>query len=161
MPALANPKHEAFAQAVVQGMNNAQAYEAAGYTSKGAAASVGANRLLKDNKIVERIAELRSRQDTSFNVVLTKTWVIEETIQLMREARIGKAYGPAAKCLELLAREVNAFVEKKEIGAPGEFADLRDDELIAIVRSAVPSRSGEGRASRKGTGHTPDSETLQ
>lgn len=162
MPALKNNRHELFAQAIVRGDAARKAYRdnCSPNVSDTVADSAG-SRLLNSVKVSARVAELRDRSETAEATVLTKTWVIEQTIALKRKAEAAGAYAPAVRCVELLGREVNAFIEKKEIGAPGEFADLKDDELVAIVRGAITSRAGEGRASRKGTGHTPDSETLQ
>ena len=62
MPALRNPKHEAFAQAYVRGEtagNGGRSYLAAGYTCGPAWARMRAWELLKDPGVMRRIAELQ------------------------------------------------------------------------------------------------------
>lgn len=54
MPALKNPKHEAFAQALAKGIRGTEAYVSAGYKASPAAAT----RLSKQVKVVERVKEL-------------------------------------------------------------------------------------------------------
>ena len=41
----------------------------------------------------------------------------------------------ANRALELLGREVNLFTEKKEVGKPGEFDHISDDELTAFIEA--------------------------
>jgi hypothetical protein len=41
----------------------------------------------------------------------------------------------ANRALELLGREVNLFTEKKEVGKPGEFDHLSDEELMKLIES--------------------------
>src|SRR6516162_3333928 len=71
MPALANPRHEAFAQALFAGLvqpnlysTHGAAYAAVGYTSNGVGkaggtAEANASRLLKKAKIFDRVQELQ------------------------------------------------------------------------------------------------------
>ena len=39
----------------------------------------------------------------------------------------------ANRALELLGREVNLFTEKKEVGKPGDFDHMSDEELIQFI----------------------------
>ena len=41
----------------------------------------------------------------------------------------------ANRVLELLGREVNLFTEKKEVGKPGEFDHISDDELTEFIEA--------------------------
>lgn len=79
MPALKNPKHEAFAQAVAEGQSGTAAYRAeiADSGTKTEACMTAASRLLADDKVSSRVAELR----TSFREVLEKKLgVRQETV---------------------------------------------------------------------------------
>lgn len=146
---LKNQKHELFAQAIARGETGRQAYYSAGFTASPGAADVGASRLLKTDKVAARVLELRSRQGTAEKTILTKAWVIEQTIELQRKAVTAGAYGPAAKCMELLAREVNAFIQKSEVGAPGDFGDLTDEELLERINDIAGEVGGSRPASRR------------
>lgn len=161
MAMLKNQKHELFAQAIARGESGRSAYLASGYNVTETAADACASRLLSSAKVSSRVAELRQRMETVEKTVLTKAWVIEETISLQRAAKAAGAYGPAAKCLELLAREVLAFVERKEVGAPGEFSTLSEDELVAIIREVQPGQLGKSGASGKRIRPPRSKETLQ
>ena len=57
MPALANPRHELFAQAVASGKSASEAYRQSGATGKNA--DVHAARLMVNDGIRKRVAELR------------------------------------------------------------------------------------------------------
>lgn len=57
MPALKNPKHEAFAQGRAKGLSQDEAYVAAGYASN----EGNAGRLNRNEQVVARIAELLER----------------------------------------------------------------------------------------------------
>ena len=60
MPALANPRHELFAQAVASGKSASEAYRQSGATGKNA--DVQAAKLMVNNSICERVAELKEAQ---------------------------------------------------------------------------------------------------
>lgn len=58
MPVLTNPRHEQFAQGLLQGLSATRAYVAAGFSEKGAGQS--AARLLKNADICSRLIEIRA-----------------------------------------------------------------------------------------------------
>src|SRR5215467_5476466 len=41
----------------------------------------------------------------------------------------------ANRALELLGRELNLFTEKKEVGKPGDFDHMADEELTAFIEA--------------------------
>lgn len=63
MPTLSNPKWEAFARAVVQGRPASHAYARA-YKVSGNAAEVNGCKLLRNTKVANRVAELKSKAAT-------------------------------------------------------------------------------------------------
>jgi phage terminase small subunit len=153
---LDNAKHEHFCQLIANGESATQAYVLAGYSEKGAGPS--AARLLKNAPVCERIAYLRAlkeqqhaevRQAVIEKAGLTKEWIIA---QLMENVAMAKAAEPvrdsegnetgeykqnlpaANKALELLGTEIGMFIKKAEVGKPGEFAELTDDELDRQAR---------------------------
>jgi hypothetical protein len=60
MPILANPRHELFCQAIASGRAAIEAYKVAGY--KESSAKANATRLMENDGISSRIAELRAQQ---------------------------------------------------------------------------------------------------
>lgn len=158
MAILKNPRHELFAQAIVQGKTGRAAYREGGHPNcQDNTADVNASKLLRNAKVSARIAELQDRQDASKRTVLTKAWVIEQTIALAKDARAAGAYGPAAKCLELLGREVYAFVERSEVGNPGAFDELSDADL----RRNIARELGASRKNGSGIVESEGSESVQ
>ena len=155
MPILANSQHEKFAQEIVKGAGHGEAYINAGYKAKNVAvASAAATRLLKQDKIQARITELKHRAEASVieRTVLSRAWVIEKLIENVERAmqmrpvkdKDGKETGEftyngnvANRALELLGKEQGMFVDRKEIGNPGDFASASDDELNEIIAAEM------------------------
>ena len=63
MPLLSNPRRERFAQHVAEAGNGAAAYRLT-YGAHGASAEAAASRLLRNDKVRERVAELQSAAAT-------------------------------------------------------------------------------------------------
>jgi phage terminase small subunit len=145
-------RYELFAQAMAQGQSVEKAYTAAGYRPSRAAGHV----LRKKIEIQQRVAFLFSERSRVINqstveaieqTALTKKWVIENLRENALKC-LGKLPikvtqtegmpaieefdwqpGPANRALELLGRELNMFIERHEVGEPGEFARMSDAEL--------------------------------
>lgn len=146
MPVLKNAKHELFAQGIAKGLAASQAYKSAGYTASGNAADACASRLLTDAKVQARVADLQSRVVT--DILLTREWVIEQLIDNVRQAKGGdKLDGPTAnKALELLGKELGMFIERKEVGKPGEFDNMtveqKRERVFGIAKQLGLDRIG-------------------
>jgi hypothetical protein len=127
MPALANPRHEAFAQAILAGLlnsdrqsySNGRAYRRAGYLAKdagksGGSAEAAASRLLKKVKpIMDRVRELQT--ELARDTKETREKCVQELNDLKRDAHAEKAYGAAvsavmgkAKILNFISDQVDA-----------------------------------------------------
>src|SRR5262245_66467539 len=107
MPVLQNPRHEAFAQAIFNGIvgakgvasSQAEAYRRAGYhVTNGNSAKACASRLLTfANGIGERIQELQAQAAEQTKETADK--VIQELNELKREAKANKAYAAAVSAV--------------------------------------------------------------
>jgi hypothetical protein len=107
MPALRNPRHEAFAQAIFSGIvgakggahSQAEAYRRAGYhVTNGNSARACASRLLMfANGIGERIKELQAI--AAEHAVESADKCVQELNELRREARADKAYAAAVSAI--------------------------------------------------------------
>lgn len=84
MPALSNPKHERFAQALAKGRTQAEAYAEAGY----APSEPNASRLRSNDKVQARIAELQERA-----AVRTEITVASITERLLKLADVAEQTG--------------------------------------------------------------------
>jgi phage terminase small subunit len=146
---LKNARHEAFAQAVARGVPASHAYIEAGYKANDG----NACRLTGNKRIVARVAGLKAliknmRNLSNHRVVLNEAWVVEQLIGVVIDA---KAKDPADsaganKALHLLGLELGMFVERKEIGKPGELDGLtietKRQRLFSIVAQIGAGRFG-------------------
>jgi hypothetical protein len=125
MPALANPRWERFAQAIVEGLANGdrkpysqgRAYIAAGYTAKdqgkrGGSAECAASRLLNRVKpILERVRELQAI--AARNAAETAEKMARELNEIQYEARADKAHAAAVSAVLGKARILNIIPEDR------------------------------------------------
>jgi hypothetical protein len=115
MPVLRNPRHEAFAQAIFNGIvgakggatSQAEAYRRAGYqVTNGNSARACASRLLTfANGIGERIEELQAEAAERAQESADKC--VRELNELRRDAHSDKAYGPAVAAVMGKAKILN------------------------------------------------------
>src|SRR5215510_5694907 len=120
MPALSNPRHEAFAQAIFSGIINGkggahsqtEAYRRAGYhVTNGNGAKACASRLLTfANGIAERIKELQAI--AAENAQETADKCVQELNQLRKDAHSDKAYGAAVAAVMGKAKILNLIVDQ-------------------------------------------------
>jgi hypothetical protein len=120
MPALSNPRHEAFAQAIFSGIINgkggahsqAEAYRRAGYhVTNGNSAKACASRLLTfANGIAERIKELQAI--AAENAQESADKCVQELNQLRRDAHSDKAYGAAVAAVMGKVKILNLIVDQ-------------------------------------------------
>lgn len=176
MPVLKDTRHERFAQNLAKGMTADEAYVSAGYKrNRGNAA-----RLKASESIQKRVAELTIR--ASEKATLSKAWIIERLMQNVDQAlgrvptkirKVDKDTGlsvdveiididrtAANKALELLGKtiEIGMFVERKEMGGPGDFTAKTSDELrdilardMAALGLRLTSAEDQGRSRKAGS----------
>jgi hypothetical protein len=157
MPALSNPRQERFAQLLARGKNASEAYELAGYKPNGGNASELKNSERVSNRVAELLAEKerihqRATERAIERTALSREWVLErlvENAERAMQARAvldgnGKEVGEyeyqgsvANRALELLGKELGMFIDRKEVGDPGEFAAMDDADLEAVIQEAA------------------------
>jgi phage terminase small subunit len=158
MPVLKNPKHERFSQELANGKSAAEAYVAAGYKPNAGNPS----KLKSDERISHRISEILSERDrmhagatekAAERLSIDREWVLARLVENANRAmqaepvKVGgektgeyKYDGSVAnRALELLGKELGMFIDRKEQGAPGEFAGLDNPEQL---REAIAQRLG-------------------
>jgi hypothetical protein len=162
MGILSNPKHETVAQSLAKGMGICEAYVAGGFKRSPVSASKFCAkpeikvRVAEIRELRERLAlehEVATSADVARKLGITKTKIIEALWQnaqrclngvpLLDEA--GKPTGKfavkpdaagASRALQLIGMECfTMFVERHEVGNPGDFARLTDEELSARVEA--------------------------
>ena len=120
MPALKNPRHEAFAQAIFSGITNAkggahsqaEAYRRAGYhVTNGNSAKACASRLLTfANGIAERIKELQAI--AAEQAVESADKCVQELNQLRKDAHADKSYAAAVSAVMGKAKILNLSLDR-------------------------------------------------
>jgi phage terminase small subunit len=155
MTALTNPKHERFAQELAKGKTAEEAYQVAGFKPNRGNATT----LKHKQSILIRVSELLAERevvhaqataDAIKSTALTKEWVIEtlkENVARAMQAKPaktdddGEAVGEyqyqgsvANRALELLGKELGMFIERKEVGRPGDFENMNADQLREYIR---------------------------
>jgi hypothetical protein len=136
MPALQNPRHERYAQLIVEGLANGQpkpystshAYIAAGYTAKDAgkpgSAQAASSRLLY--RVIDRVRELQSI--AAQNTVETVEKMARELNEIQYEARADKAHAAAVSAVLGKARLLNIMPD--EAPKPIDFAQANSMQDI-------------------------------
>jgi len=126
MAALRNPRHEQFAQQLIQGMkigrSQGMSYTAAGYQVEGQVAESAASRLLKnvESGVAARVAELAGAG--ARRAEITAQGLLERLDAVFDGATEAKQYSAAGRAVEAQARIAGVgAADRIEIGAPGEF----------------------------------------
>ena len=161
MPALANPRHEAFAQALFAGLvqpnlysTHGAAYAAVGYTSNGVGkaggtAEANASRLLKKAKIFDRVQELQQEHYKRVN----------KKIDLSKE-RVGRRLDLASTLAEQ-DRYVQGIVAS-ELGIAKVFRHIEDKQTDQIDFQTANSMTDVGRKLLQCVGFaSPDDASIQ
>jgi hypothetical protein len=138
MTVLANNRRELFAQLVFQGFTAVDAYEKAGYKRHDGNACTLANH----PEILARLEEIRGEQ-TGFPVgtraiaARTKVTVeslIEDSEKVLQRAMEVNQLGAANAAIKGKAILSGNWTEHLEVGGPGEFDNMTDDDLeLALI----------------------------
>ena len=119
MALLANPRHELFCQAVVSGRPAMEAYKLAGY--KKSSAKANATRLMENDGISSRIAELRAQQNAKFE--FSRDQFRQFLINIVR-AKPEEASLQNPLCEIAMTKEGPAPVFPDKLGAAAQLAKL-------------------------------------
>lgn len=132
MPALKNNRQERFCQFIKQGIPPYRAYPKAGYEPND-----GAPYRLAGN------VRVKARLDEITKAMAMKTAVTVESIttdldRIAAGAEAAAQWSAAKGAVETKAKLHGLLVERKETGAPGEFAELRSaDDVLALVKAEL------------------------
>jgi hypothetical protein len=141
MPALSNPRHEAFAQelfrGIAEGRSQGECFARAGYTKNPNAAKADASRLLKASKhIIARVQELQ--RGTARKKQVTVESIVDELDDARSIAERNEQAGAMVQATSVKAKVCGLFVQKTEVGNPGDFgaltsrAELADRMLLEL-----------------------------
>lgn len=134
MPALANHKHELFAQGLAKGENATAAYRNAGYSAVGNSAEASASRLLSDVKVQARIAELQER--FAIRVEMTVLDIVRQLSEDREFARECESPSAMVSATLGMAKVCGLLKDKVELtgkdGGPVEHRDAAQAEVADI-----------------------------
>jgi len=132
MSPLCNSRHEKFAQELATGRSAADAYERAGYK-----ANYGNCIRLKGNeRVAARVAELKSVGAAHAEVTIAS--LVRELDEARIEAlRLGQASAAVAATMGK-AKITGQIIDRAEVGQPGEFASMTEDELRGFIIQSLP-----------------------
>ena len=133
MPALKNPKHEAFAQKIALGSSAAEAYRQ-GWDCSEATAETNGPRLARDAQVMLRISELRMKvgkaADKKFD--LSKDAWLEELREIATEARQAEDFSAATGALTQIGKAA-AYYAPEEVKHSGSIGLENLSEAVAKV----------------------------
>ena len=124
------PKQAAFVREYLVDRNGAQAAIRAGYSRK--AARQQGSRLLAHGDVREAVDKAQAKLAEVTEV--DAAWVLRK---LTHEAQIADHAASRIRATELIGKHIGMFVERREQGGPGEFANLTEDELEDRVEEKV------------------------
>ncbi len=152
MPVLRNPRHEKFSQLVASGVKASESYIAVGYKPTGA--KQAASRLLTNVDVRERVSELQqaAARSTADAVILNRERVLHRLSQLSHEAQQKGQYSAAARCEELIGKEIGMFVNRIALQWELDPNNMTPEQLDVLYEYAVrkacsgdPNRMAEFR----------------
>lgn len=161
------PKQQRFVEEYLVDLNATQAATRAGYSAK--TARQQGQRLLTNVVIADAVREAQA--DLSERTEVTQDYVlatIVETVERCKQAKPvldrkgepvivetpdgeGPAYvfdpGAVLKGAELIGKHLGMFVDRKEVGKPGEFSELSDtersQELARLLEAGRAAKAGQ------------------
>lgn len=147
MPALANPKHERFAQELAKGKSQADAYAEAGYKPS----EPNASRLTRNDKVAARVAELQERG--AIRAEVTVATIIAELEEAREVAKQGLQPGPMVAASMGKAKVAGLLIERTELtgkdGGPIQTEETSPrDKLADRVAGVAAARAAGGDHSR-------------
>lgn len=140
---LKNVRHERFATAIATGMSASAAYVEAGY----AANDGNAVRLKGNEKVAARIAELEAKRTEKVvsSTAVDAAWVLNQAVELYRDAKTEKAHSAAKGVLELIGKHVDVQAFRDQVQHSGliEYKNLSDEEIAARIAAHEAAARGQ------------------
>lgn len=129
MPALKNQRQERFCQLVKQGIPPIRAYPEAGYNAHESAPY----RLCGNVRVKRRLNEIT--RGLAMKTRVTVESITSDLDRVTAGAEAALQYGAAKGAIETKAKLHGLLVDRKEQGAPGDFAGMKSEsEVLDLVR---------------------------
>lgn len=131
MPALENPKHEAFARALAKGKSQIEAYTEAGYKPD----EPHASRLASNGKVAARVEELLEKAAEKA-VVTVETIAVE--LEEARALALKEGQSAAAVAASMgKAKLFGLLVDKVQADVRHHYSELSDEDLDRELTAAL------------------------
>ena len=142
---LASFRQERFAQELAMGRSQGEAYALSGYRlSTVGARDANASRLLRNDKVAARVAELRA--EAAASTAITVESLIREAADIQRAATADGNHSAAIAAVVTKAKLAGLWIERKENKNTNfntqvidrrdvPVAELSDEELTRIIRN--------------------------
>jgi hypothetical protein len=126
MPVLDNPRHERFAQYLAEAKTAAEAYVLVGFKPNRGNPSKLAHR----PSVAARVKELTSHYaELAAKTAITTESLVQDVEKVLQRAMAIDQLGAANTAIKGKGILSGKWVERAEIGAPGEYDALSDEEL--------------------------------
>ena len=135
MPVLSNPRQELFAQGLLLGKKQDDAYADAGYIRNKGNSSTLKNKPEIQNRVRELLEERAdvALKKTAREIEVTKDSLLEE-LEEARQIAIEEGQASAAVAATIgKARITGNIIDRREVGDAGAFDHLSDEELVALA----------------------------
>ena len=143
---LASFRQERFAQELAMGRSQGEAYALSGYRlSTVGARDANASRLLRNDKVAARVAELRA--EAAASTAITVESLIREAADIQRAATADGNHSAAIAAVVTKAKLAGLWIERKENKNFNTqvinrrdlpVRELSDEELLAIAAGGLP-----------------------
>ena len=145
---LASFRQERFAQELAMGRSQGEAYALSGYRlSTVGARDANASRLLRNDKVAARVAELRA--EAAASTAITVESLIREAADIQRAATADGNHSAAIAAVVTKAKLAGLWIERKENRNTNfntqvidrrdvTLNQLTDEQLLAIAAGALP-----------------------
>ena len=145
---LASFRQERFAQELAMGRSQGEAYALSGYRlSTVGARDANASRLLRNDKVAARVAELRA--EAAASTAITVESLIREAADIQRAATADGNHSAAIAAVVTKAKLAGLWIERKENKNTNfntqvidrrdvPLSQLTDEQLLAIASAGLP-----------------------
>jgi len=131
MPPLRNGRQEIYAQAIAKGETQIVAHAKAGYEPDDGNAS----RLTGNHRVKQRIREIQSAAVDLTQVTVAS--LVAAADELRRLAIEHKQISAGVAAIKEMGILTGLRIDRREVGAPGEFDRLSDEELMKFIDGEV------------------------
>ena len=147
---LASFRQERFAQELAMGRSQGEAYALSGYRlSTVGARDANASRLLRNDRVAARVAELRA--EAAASTAITVESLIREAADIQRAATADGNHSAAIAAVVTKAKLAGLWIERKENKNTNfntqvidrrdvTLSQLTDEQLLAIASAGLPER---------------------